>query len=393
MGSYFADGRGRARSDILCPMKWYMVTKNIGGRPYLYRQRTYREGGKVRTQCQYVGAAGDHAIAVTPDLSQVAVEDLPDQEELERADPKSSTQFDDLQEPGTLPINWERSTNPFWPSQRKFQAERAKIALRRDNISITAMKSEYARVGKQIDHLGLNGSGLATIRLLEGKTAGWKRNRNGYRVTLAPKGKGSGRNRFKRQYRLALAHALLDTIESQSPSLYDSLRTIMDRSWFNTKLLVTMQILKQGGKSRQSKGSKKGKGTNPSRVFMALQFLWSGEVPKALEKQLGKTGLQKDSWSKPAAWRDEAATLIADVIQRGYGPSLKRLSKDKSRAKANAKRAFTAYRKLNRLQRMTAKGRKTWKTYKKHEVMYLLSHHRQSRLEVLKPFLGDFHKR
>jgi hypothetical protein len=36
---------------------WYIVTKVIKGRPYLYRQRTWREGTRVRTQSQYIGPA------------------------------------------------------------------------------------------------------------------------------------------------------------------------------------------------------------------------------------------------------------------------------------------------------------------------------------------------
>jgi hypothetical protein len=34
---------------------WYPTIKTIKGRPYLYRQRTWREGGRVRSQSQYVG--------------------------------------------------------------------------------------------------------------------------------------------------------------------------------------------------------------------------------------------------------------------------------------------------------------------------------------------------
>jgi Nucleotidyl transferase AbiEii toxin, Type IV TA system len=34
---------------------WYFVTKTINGRRYRYRQRTWREGGKVRTENHYLG--------------------------------------------------------------------------------------------------------------------------------------------------------------------------------------------------------------------------------------------------------------------------------------------------------------------------------------------------
>ena len=41
-------------------MGWYAVTKKINGRAYLYRQRTWREGGKVKCQNVYLGPAGDY---------------------------------------------------------------------------------------------------------------------------------------------------------------------------------------------------------------------------------------------------------------------------------------------------------------------------------------------
>ena len=36
-------------------MGWYIVVKTIKGHRYRYRQRTWREGGRVRTESQYVG--------------------------------------------------------------------------------------------------------------------------------------------------------------------------------------------------------------------------------------------------------------------------------------------------------------------------------------------------
>lgn len=44
---------------------WYTVVKTIKGHQYLYRQRTWREGSRVRTQSQYLGPAGGHG-AVAP---------------------------------------------------------------------------------------------------------------------------------------------------------------------------------------------------------------------------------------------------------------------------------------------------------------------------------------
>jgi len=38
-------------------MEWYIVTKTIKGHQYLYRQKTYRVGSRVRTINQYIGPA------------------------------------------------------------------------------------------------------------------------------------------------------------------------------------------------------------------------------------------------------------------------------------------------------------------------------------------------
>ena len=38
-------------------MAWYRVVKTIKGHQYLYDQRTYREGGQVRTLNRYIGRA------------------------------------------------------------------------------------------------------------------------------------------------------------------------------------------------------------------------------------------------------------------------------------------------------------------------------------------------
>jgi hypothetical protein len=42
-------------------MDWYVVVKTINGHRYFYRQKTYRDGAKVRTVNKYLGPAGESA--------------------------------------------------------------------------------------------------------------------------------------------------------------------------------------------------------------------------------------------------------------------------------------------------------------------------------------------
>lgn len=378
---YVAGGVNRWAHCILGYMKWYFVTKKIGGRPYLYRQRTYREGGKVRTISQYVGPQADVSLNDLPSDGPVSgKEQIASEADDAKILPKGD--FEEYK-PGRLNIPWdnppkprrERASATNWTDARlNWLAVQDKLKERK--ISLTALQAEQRRVISHLDRMGLEGDRLATIRLEDGWLGGYSRYRNSYRVKLASDGNGSGRNRFKRNYRLALAHAMLDQVYSQSPSQYDRLRTFMDGSWFNSKMLITGHILKSG---------------DPKRLWWTLQFLWSGKVPTAMEKKLGRKGYRKISEISPAGWRDEAAHLIADVIHKGYKPSLKRYAKDRSRTRSNALRALNTYQKLNRLERLTSKGRMLWKRYKSNEAAYLIAHHRHSRLKMLEPFVGNFH--
>ena len=42
-------------------MDWYIVIKTINGRRYRYRQKTWREAGRVRTRSEYLGPADGEA--------------------------------------------------------------------------------------------------------------------------------------------------------------------------------------------------------------------------------------------------------------------------------------------------------------------------------------------
>jgi hypothetical protein len=46
-------------------MGWYRVVKTVRGRRYLYEQRSWREGEKVRTQSRYIGPAGGVEVGAT----------------------------------------------------------------------------------------------------------------------------------------------------------------------------------------------------------------------------------------------------------------------------------------------------------------------------------------
>src|SRR5258708_40307918 len=52
-------------------MDWYLVIKTINGRRYKYRQKTWREGGRVRTRSEYIGPAGAAPSVASPSVGQL----------------------------------------------------------------------------------------------------------------------------------------------------------------------------------------------------------------------------------------------------------------------------------------------------------------------------------
>jgi hypothetical protein len=55
-------------------MDWYVVIKKIQGRRYRYRQKTWRENGRVRTRSEYIGLANDEPSGVTLHASSLTTE-------------------------------------------------------------------------------------------------------------------------------------------------------------------------------------------------------------------------------------------------------------------------------------------------------------------------------
>jgi hypothetical protein len=58
-------------------MQWYVVVKAINGRRYLYRQKTYRVGKRVKTINQYIGPYDGRPLGGHPDLGGATTLPLP----------------------------------------------------------------------------------------------------------------------------------------------------------------------------------------------------------------------------------------------------------------------------------------------------------------------------
>jgi hypothetical protein len=97
---------------------WYIVIKTIKGHRYRYRQRTWREDGRVRTQSQYLGRVGDSA--AEPSSGQAVNTTAPSGDEAGLIEKL----FDPAQKAPDWNVPWPRRfaarDRPFEPDPRLF---------------------------------------------------------------------------------------------------------------------------------------------------------------------------------------------------------------------------------------------------------------------------------
>lgn len=226
---------------------WYQVTKKIGGRLYLYRQRSWREGGKVKTQCQCLGPITDTEITfgipfednTTKILKKHGIEprvfEEPDwlklwNEKKARYDAARSDRSGDDIEVGKLPINWPKEDKLPEPDNTTSKIAR-KIpegvvlegGLGDRNISPFPLAKEFERLCNALSALGVDWGDLPTVRIERGGKLGWRKtwfSRRTYVVTLS---EDAGRTKFKQVYREALAQAFLEEVRRQDRGGYKSL--------------------------------------------------------------------------------------------------------------------------------------------------------------------------
>jgi hypothetical protein len=165
-------------------MSWYTVVKTINRRRYKYRQRTYRAGGKVRTQSQYLGPVTDadraQALPVTT---------------LEDAAPQAIEVVD-------------RTA----PSLKVDSAVR-----QRADLSIQALEREEALVKDLMHRNGLNTTNLLPVQVGLGRSIGRATHQDAYAVHATRSGQ---RNTVKREFRKALAARWIDALRDQDPERY-----------------------------------------------------------------------------------------------------------------------------------------------------------------------------
>ena len=244
----------------------YYVVKKINGLQYVYRQRTYRDNGQVKTDSQYVGTAG----------------------------------------------NIESVAGYFAPYATKPPTRTPDLDIRIDTdrlyINPESLQKDFNTTVTRLEQRGINPNCFPPVAIRYGSKVEVKEKFGQY-VVNTTRWKGN-REKLRFAYRKALAMATLDAIRTDKPEMYANIRYHFDKTYQVTHNLLNQYLLFGEGKNI---------------FFKRLALKWFRELHpphQAMKPQtlgLSEFGRRKD-------WTDEFCSLYAEVHQRGIEPCLEETS-------------------------------------------------------------------
>lgn len=271
---------------------WYRVIKTVRGRKYAYLQRSFRDGGHVRTESRYLGPVsgfqeGGAAIPVPvePEPSLSVLIPLPP-----NSGPTESPKGDASVRPSLASIAKDRLRLRFVPSVV--------------NLDDSRLQREYARVIGWAQGLGASPESFPSIAIRFGSKPGIRRAWFGNAlVATAPM--GSGRKAIRTAAANALGHAFLDAIRTANPLAHAVLSERLQGSYRASSWLVFRALALQSQKPL---------------VALSLQIFWFGNVSQVLGFSAQSYGLVETP--RRTGWEDEAAAIIGEIAASGYRHTL-----------------------------------------------------------------------
>ena len=310
-------------------MGWYTVTKRIKGNPYLYRQRTWREGGKVRTESHYIGVGGDASRGSgTGSRGGSSREDAGNDA---KEDPRGR---DDA---GTTELK-EAVPAP----EKPVQTLRIRPGVWQTNISTQALLEEERQITKRMAAMGIDVTNIDPVIVA---TSGSVRRRRslitGRYIVTAPR-RGGNRTQFKQEYRRALADRWIREVRKNDPFAYEHLRTEMDAGYRETKHALTRYLLNTNARGKWT---------------LTLQMMWTKQMPVWFRKNIKPEILGLVDHAPVSGWHSDAVNLSAEVMQRGYKATVSKYRGEGGRVNLMVDREWRAYKRMTLMDALRGKKR------------------------------------
>lgn len=310
-------------------MGWYTVTKRIKGNPYLYRQRTWREGGKVRTESHYIGVGGDASRGSgTGSRGGSSREDAGNgaKEDPRGRDDAGTTELKEAVPAPEKPVQTLRIRPGVWQT----------------NISTQALLEEERQITKRMAAMGIDVTNIDPVIVA---TSGSVRRRRslitGRYIVTAPR-RGGNRTQFKQEYRRALADRWIREVRKNDPFAYEHLRTEMDAGYRETKHALTRYLLNTNARGKWT---------------LTLQMMWTKQMPVWFRKNIKPEILGLVDHAPVSGWHSDAVNLSAEVMQRGYKATVSKYRGEGGRVNLMVDREWRAYKRMTLMDALRGKKR------------------------------------
>ena len=329
-------------------MSWNLVRKRIKGKVYLYKQRSYRDGDKVKTESRYIGPAGDTGpepirdVWVEPEPHKKSAPppiDLPIEG---GANPKRMLQLLEEDPPKV------RRRKKFWERAHPYSdTVEIRQSAQELNLSELSLHSEEKRVKRRMAKMGLPLDDLKPMVVSTARKIHRRQWLKGYHV-FAQMG-GGKRTTFRTEYRRALSERWFDHYLQHDPSGYSHLRADLDESYRNTRTALTQYILR-------------GKMTN--RRWLTLQMMWTKRAPEWLRDHIKAEHLGLVDHERMGSWREEAVHVTGEIVRLGPKKAAQKYARNAAVAKRAANREWEAFRQMGLLDRLKGRRRQQYRKAK-----------------------------
>ena len=306
----------------------YLVIKKVKGHSYLYRQKSYRVGGKVKTISEYVGpVSGVGGSGALTAAAKSAVE-----KRLEAAIRPQERTVADPGGDGAAAVakdDPEDSADGGVITTKQPPRFRCTIDLA-GRVSETRLERESIDFLERMTKRGIDARDVPPLHIKRGRKLGHAL-RGGTMTVTVPRGDGANRNEIRKEVYRAQAQGMLGAIARAKPERFLELSLQFDESFRKTNEMLWDWVRHTRAKSKFAK-------------YLCLR--WWGNVAQ-LERALpgqeaGKIGLT--DLSRRGGWEEEVAGVYAAMQMRGRAAFFKEQEKEIRMAQAFVVKAEAGFR-------------------------------------------------
>jgi len=280
---------------------WYRVIKTVKGHQYAYLQRSFREGGRVRTESRYIGAMGDGSAAA--------------------------------------PVITTDSVITTNPPRGRASGLRLRFDTMERHISPERLTQEYGRVRNWAQGLGVSPENFPAIAVRRGSTVRIRKAWIGAGRVLTISA-NTGSKTARKAYGKALGQSFLDGVRETNPLAFQVLANHLEPSFRATNRLL-FASLAGGGEQ--------------CRLALSLQIHFFGRIHPVSKLPAGHIGLA--DYGERGNWRDEAADIIGEIATRGFRHTIVSRTAATAAALKKERQARKKWERATLFDRITGKRR------------------------------------